>query len=104
MGVLLKICCMFSKYLFLRTPLQGCFCMLGKHDVITVYDQNGKHKEQKRIFTMTIREAYSSFIEEYTEITVGKSKFAELRPEEVFLLQELSRFISHISIVWQTVY
>ena len=26
MDVLLKICCIFSEYLFLRTPLDGCFC------------------------------------------------------------------------------
>ena len=25
-GVLLKICCIFSEQLFLRTPLDGCFC------------------------------------------------------------------------------
>ena len=25
MGVLLWICCIFSKYLFLKTPLDGCF-------------------------------------------------------------------------------
>ena len=27
MGVLLYICCIFSEHLFLRTPLEGCFCM-----------------------------------------------------------------------------
>ena len=26
MGFLLYICCIFSEYLFLRTPLKGCFC------------------------------------------------------------------------------
>ena len=26
MGILLYICCIFSKYLFLGTPLGGCFC------------------------------------------------------------------------------
>ena len=32
MGVLLKICCIISEHLFLRTPLEGCFCIskLGK--------------------------------------------------------------------------
>ena len=25
MGILLKICCIFSEHLFLRTPLDGCF-------------------------------------------------------------------------------
>ena len=28
MGVLLHICCMFAEHLFLRTPLEGCFCHL----------------------------------------------------------------------------
>ena len=28
MGVLLQICCIFSQHLFLRTPLEGCFCKL----------------------------------------------------------------------------
>ena len=27
MSVLLSICCIFSEHLFLRTPLEGCFCM-----------------------------------------------------------------------------
>ena len=26
MGVLRYICCIFSEHLFLRTPLEGCFC------------------------------------------------------------------------------
>ena len=25
-GILLQICCIFSEHLFLRTPLDGCFC------------------------------------------------------------------------------
>ena len=26
MGVSLEICCIFSEHIFLRTPLEGCFC------------------------------------------------------------------------------
>ena len=29
MGVLLQICCIFSEHLFLRTPLDGCICLLS---------------------------------------------------------------------------
>ena len=36
MGVLLKICCIFSQHLFLRTPLDGCFGFLYSDDVLTV--------------------------------------------------------------------
>ena len=34
MGVLLEICCIFSEHLFLRTPLDGCFCKYGSYILI----------------------------------------------------------------------
>ena len=55
--------------------------MPGKQDVVTIWDENGdKHKEQRSI----------KFVNENPDITIGKSKFAELRPKEV-----LSSKMSH---------
>ena len=34
---------------------------------------------------MTTEEAYSLFVDENPNVTIGKSKFAELRPKEVLL-------------------
>ena len=66
--------------------------MPGKQDVVTIWDDNGdKHKEQKRTLTMTIGEAYSLFVDENPNVTIGKSKFAELRPKEVLLSSKMPR-------------
>ena len=50
--------------------------MPGKQDVLTITDKNGKRKEQKRILTMTVNDAYEIFINEQTGKIIGKSKFA----------------------------
>ena len=65
--------------------------MSGKQDVLTIRDKNGKRKEQKTILTITINEAYEIFMSEQTEKIIGKSKFAELRPPEVFLSFQMPR-------------
>ena len=65
--------------------------MPGKQGVLTIRDKNGKRKEQKRILTMTINEAYEIFMSEQTEKIIGKSKFAELRPPEVLLSPQMPR-------------
>ena len=56
-----------------------------KQDVLKIRDKNCKRKEQKRILTMTINEAYEVFMSEQTEKIIDKSEFAELRPPEVLL-------------------
>ena len=65
--------------------------MPGAQDVITIWDEAGKRKEQKRILTMTVAEAYSLFANDHPEVTIGKSKFAELRPKEVLLSSKMPR-------------
>ena len=50
--------------------------MPGKQDVLTITDKNGKRKEQKRILTMTVNDAYEIFMNEQTGKIIGKSKFA----------------------------
>ena len=42
---------------------------------------------------MTISEVYCLFKEEYLELTIEKSKFAESRPEEVLLLSHMPRSV-----------
>ena len=46
--------------------------MSGKQDVLTIRDKNGKRKEQKRILTITINEAYEIFMSEQTEKLLAK--------------------------------
>ena len=56
--------------------------MPGKADYITVKNPDGtKENKQKRHLIMTVREACRAFKDNYPEIKVGKSKFAELRPK-----------------------
>ena len=57
----------------------------GKRDTVTVRDEGGKKKLQKRHLTMTINEAYALFKEENADQKIGRSKFAELRPPAVLL-------------------
>ena len=65
--------------------------MLGKQDLLTIRDKNGKRKEQKRILTMRINETYEIFMSEQTEKIIGKSKLGELRPPEVLLSSQMPR-------------
>lgn len=57
----------------------------GRRDVITVRDNEGKKKIQKRHLTMSIKECFATFKEENPEDKIGISKFAELRPQNVLL-------------------
>ena len=64
--------------------------MPGKQDVVTIWDENGdKHKEQNRILTMTIGEAYSLFVDKNPNVIIRKSKFAKLTPKEVLLSSKM---------------
>ena len=76
------------KKFYLREDI-ACF-MPGKQDV-TIRDENGKQKEQKRILTMTIGEAFRQFKKEYPDTVIGKSKFTECRPPEVQLSSAMPR-------------
>ncbi|XP_060754349.1 uncharacterized protein LOC132865864 isoform X2 [Neoarius graeffei] len=57
----------------------------GKKDVVIIRVEGKKNKIQKRHMTMSLMEAYRLFKEDHPEVTVGKSKFAELRPPFVLL-------------------
>ena len=62
----------------------------GRKDVLTIRDAKGtKTKHQKRHLTSSILEVFALFKEEYPDITVGKSKFADLRPKHVLLSSKL---------------
>ena len=48
----------------------------------------GSRRLQKWHMTMSIKETYASFKEEYPNVKLGLSKFAELRPHDVKLSSE----------------
>ena len=52
--------------------------MPEKQDAVTIHDENGKPKEQKRILTMTVAEVYQLLKNEYPDVTIDKSKFSSL--------------------------
>ena len=54
-------------------------------DCMVVWEGKEKRKEQKRYLLMTVQEVYSCFKQEYPELVIGKSKFAEHRPKNVLL-------------------
>ena len=56
----------------------------GRKDYVTVMSDSGeKEKVQKRILMMTVRETYEVFRKEHGDVSIGKSKFANLRPKNV---------------------
>ena len=65
----------------------------GKRDTIVVRSNEKKQTMQKRHFSMNVSEAYAIFREEHSEESVGKSKFACLRPPHVLLSSLMPRNI-----------
>ena len=60
----------------------------GRIDVVTVRDEAGKKKLQKRHLVMRIKECYATFKESNPDVKIGVSKFAEIRPTNVLLSSE----------------
>ena len=60
-------------------------------DYITLRSQGKKHTIQKRYLNMKVFEAYRCFKEERPDSSIGKSKFAELRPAHVLKRSETPR-------------
>ena len=62
----------------------------GKADYLIIKDSTGgKEKVQKRHMVMTVGEAFETFKEQNPEVTIGKSKFASLRPMFVLLVSKM---------------
>jgi len=55
----------------------------GKKDYVTVVLNGQKQKVQKRVLVMTVREAHKVLLSEQNGVTIGESKFASLRPQNV---------------------
>lgn len=60
----------------------------GKKEFVTVKTENGKQQIQKKVMVMTIMEAFQLFKKERSDIKIGKSKFAGLRPSHVVPISE----------------
>ncbi|KAJ8664655.1 hypothetical protein QAD02_006317 [Eretmocerus hayati] len=57
----------------------------GKNDYVSVLINGNKVERQKRLLLCNLKECYQSFKDEYPEISVGFSRFAEARPPNVIL-------------------
>ncbi|GBN96229.1 hypothetical protein AVEN_174177-1 [Araneus ventricosus] len=57
----------------------------GKKDFVNVRTDDGKVQKQKRLILCNLKEAYHQFKEQHTNIKIGFSKFAELRPKHCVL-------------------
>lgn len=56
----------------------------GRKDYVTIKLPDGtKHQEQKRLLLFNIRTAHEMFKDKHPHISIGCSKFAELRPKQV---------------------
>lgn len=74
----------------IRSSVLGFFCRddisrqaPGIKDAVTIREGGLKTRVQKRHMSMSLLEAYQLFKQDNPEATVGKSKFAELRPPYV---------------------
>ena len=59
--------------------------MPGKKDSVSMVVDGVKQQVQKRLILLTQYEAYLLFRENYPDVKVGFSKFAEARPKNVVL-------------------
>lgn len=71
----------------------------GLRDFVTVTDEGEKKHIQRRLVLMNLKEAYVKFKEQFEQIKIGFSKFAELRPPECVLA--LEKYGTHNSCVCQ---
>ena len=65
--------------------------MPGKADVIVVRENGVKETKQKRHMIMTLKETYEQFQIDHPSCNIGKSKFAQLRPQHVLLSSQMPR-------------
>ena len=57
--------------------------MPGRRDFVTIKQEGTKTKVQKKVMLCTVMEAYHAFKKENTDVKIGKSKFASLRPANI---------------------
>ena len=65
----------------------------GKRDTVVVTENSERKTFQKRHLSMTIMEAYQIFKNEYLHNSIGKSKFAQLRPKCVVYSSDLTQYV-----------
>ncbi|KAJ8041142.1 hypothetical protein HOLleu_11877 [Holothuria leucospilota] len=61
----------------------------NRKDSISIKNGDEKNHTQKRFMLITLKECYALFEKEYPGITVSLSAFCSLRPQHVFLLQDV---------------
>ena len=64
------------------------YTLPGMKDEMTVWEKGVKSKLRKYYLVMFLKEVYELFKNCYPDVTVGFSKFASLRPRNVFLLKD----------------
>ena len=57
----------------------------GKKDYVIVKRNGKKEKEQKKFLMMSLKEAHTLFSKDHPHVKVGRSKFAQLRPDTMML-------------------
>ena len=55
---------------------------------MTIWRDGKKQKVTKYLLTMFMKEAYALFKSDNPDVTVGFSKFSDLRPENVMLMKD----------------
>ena len=69
--------------------LESSWTCPGRKDFVIVYENNNKEKKQKHYLLTTLKEAYSIFCNENPNFEIGFSKFCDLRPQQVKLMQDV---------------
>ena len=69
--------------------LESSWTCPGRKDFVIVYENNKKEKKQKHYLLTKLKEAYSIFCNENPNFQIGFSKFCDLRPQQVKLMQDV---------------
>lgn len=59
--------------------------MPGKKDYVSIYYEGVRQQLQKRLILCNLNEAFRKFKELHSDLKIGFSKFAELRPKQCIL-------------------
>lgn len=65
---------------------RNCATMPGKKDFVSIRDNDGQRRHvQKKLILSNLKEMYTAFRSEYSDIKIGFSLFATLRPRHCIL-------------------
>lgn len=73
---------------YLRRDISYTTPGMSSREHVIIHGENGKETLKKHYLMLFLREAYAAFKTENPELTIGFSRFCDLRPDNVLLLKD----------------